>query len=100
MVHGHYKGRAAKKEAEAWFAVLPSSLTLQTRRPETGQTPRLGDHDWNTILTRWDLLQYDTLIADALNRAGWTGTAAICARVLRRAWCDRRRPALRLACVT
>src|ERR1700690_4302127 len=25
-----------------------------------------GDHDWNTILTRWDLLQYDTRIAAAL----------------------------------
>jgi hypothetical protein len=29
-----------------------------------------GDHDWNTILTRWDLLQYDTRIAAVLKLSG------------------------------
>ena len=27
-----------------------------------------GDHDWNTIFTRWDLLQYDTHIGGDAGR--------------------------------
>ena len=50
-----------------------------------------GDHDWNTILTRWGLLQYDTRIAAALRIAAWLGIAATCAWVAWRAWQDRRR---------
>jgi hypothetical protein len=53
-----------------------------------------GDHDWNTILTRWDLLQYDTRIAAAVRLIGWLGIAATCAWVLWRAWFDRRRAAV------
>src|SRR5262249_38433192 len=30
-----------------------------------------GDHDWNTILSRWGLLQYDTRIAAGLGVAAW-----------------------------
>jgi hypothetical protein len=52
-----------------------------------------GDHDWNTILTRWGLLQYDTRIAVALRLIAWLGIASTCAWVLWRAWQDRRRPA-------
>jgi hypothetical protein len=50
-----------------------------------------GDHDWFTIFSRWDLLQYDTRIAAALNLVGWVGIAAVCVWVLWRAWQDRRR---------
>jgi len=50
-----------------------------------------GDHDWNTILTRWDLLQYDIRIAAALRLVAWIGIAAACTWVLWRAWQDRRR---------
>jgi hypothetical protein len=53
-----------------------------------------GDHDWNTILTRWDLLQYDTRIAAAVSLVGWIGIAAACAWVLWRAWQDRGRVAV------
>ena len=45
-----------------------------------------GDHDWNTILTRWGLLQYDTRIAAVLRLAAWLGIAATCAWVAWRAW--------------
>jgi hypothetical protein len=58
-----------------------------------------GDHDWNTILTRWDLLQYDTRIAAALKLGAWTGIAAVCAWVLWRAWQDRERPAAQPDCL-
>ncbi|HOC56225.1 MAG TPA: hypothetical protein PKI20_11450 [Verrucomicrobiota bacterium] len=53
-----------------------------------------GNHDWNTIFSRWDLLQYDTRIAAAVTVTGWIGIAATCAWVAWRAWQDRRRLAL------
>jgi hypothetical protein len=58
-----------------------------------------GDHDWNTILNRWDLLQYDTRIAAALKLAGWIGIVAVCNWVLWRAWHDRRHPTAQPDCV-
>lgn len=51
-----------------------------------------GDHDWNTILSRWDWLAYDTRIAAGLKLVAWVGIAAVSAWVLWRAWLDRRRP--------
>jgi hypothetical protein len=53
-----------------------------------------GDHDWNTILSRWNLLQYDTRIAAAVTLVGWIGIAGTCAWVAWRAWQDRRRGAV------
>jgi len=50
-----------------------------------------GDHDWNTILTRWDILQYDTRIAAAVKTIGWLGMVGACAWVGWRAWRDRGR---------
>src|SRR6185503_6963725 len=35
-----------------------------------------GDHDWNTILARWDILMYETRIATALRIIGWIGIVA------------------------
>jgi hypothetical protein len=49
-----------------------------------------GDHDWNTILARWDILQYDTRIAASLQFAAWSGIALTGAWVLWRAWQDRK----------
>ena len=49
-----------------------------------------GDHDWNTILNRWDLLQWDIQIAAALRLGAWAGIAAVCLWVVWRAWRDRR----------
>jgi hypothetical protein len=49
-----------------------------------------GDHDWNTILARWDILQYDTRIAASLQFAAWSGIALTGAWVLGRAWQDRK----------
>lgn len=48
-----------------------------------------GDHDWNTILGRWNLLAYDTRLAGALTIAAWTGVAAVCAWVVWRWHRDR-----------
>ena len=52
-----------------------------------------GDHDWNTIFTRWNVLQYDVQIATAVKVIGWTGMLAACAWVCWRAWRDRGRSA-------
>ena len=53
-----------------------------------------GDHDWNTIFTRWDVLHYDTHIAAAVRLIGWIGITATCAWVIWRAWQDHRRSAV------
>jgi hypothetical protein len=73
---------------ENWFNIaryLADARALQL--PLVGG----GDHDWNTILSRWDLLQYDMRIAAALTLLAWSGIAATCAWVTWRAWHDRRR---------
>ena len=49
-----------------------------------------GDHDWNTILGRLNLLQFDTQIAGGLKVCGWVGTALVCAWVFYRAWQTKR----------
>lgn len=50
-----------------------------------------GDHDWNTILFRWNILSYDTQIAGVLKIIGWSGMALAVAWVAWRAWQDRQR---------
>jgi hypothetical protein len=37
-----------------------------------------GDQDWNTILARWDILMYDTRIADGLKTSAWIGFGVVC----------------------
>ncbi|MEJ0088698.1 MAG: hypothetical protein WDM80_02950 [Limisphaerales bacterium] len=51
-----------------------------------------GDHDWNTIFSRWHILSYDTEIAGVVKFIGWLGMAAACVWVGWRWWCDRNRP--------
>jgi hypothetical protein len=51
-----------------------------------------GDHDWNTILTRWNILEYDLNIASALKWISWFGMVTPILWVLWRFWNDRRRP--------
>jgi hypothetical protein len=48
-----------------------------------------GDHDWNTILGRWNLLQYDTQIASVITVVAWIGIVSACAWVLWRTWLSR-----------
>ena len=50
-----------------------------------------GDHDWNTIFTRWNVLQHDTDIARWVNGIGWTGMGLAALWVGWRWWCDRQR---------
>jgi hypothetical protein len=50
-----------------------------------------GDHDWNTILSRWGLLAYDGRIAAGLRVIAWLGIAASCVWLAYRAWQDRNR---------
>jgi hypothetical protein len=59
-----------------------------------------GDHDWFRILSRWGLLQHDTLIAAVLNTGAWLGMAMVCVVVLWRGWRDRHRRAEPSGCVT
>lgn len=50
-----------------------------------------GDHDWNRILSRWGMLEYDTRIAAILRVVAWSGIVVTCLGVLWLAWRDRRR---------
>ena len=51
-----------------------------------------GDHDWNTIFTRWNILQYDLNIAAAVKFTGWMGMGLAALWVGWRWWRDRQRP--------
>ena len=55
------------------------------------QLPLLGggDHDWNTIFSRWQVLQYDTDIANVVRFIGWTGMVLAVLWVGWRGWRDR-----------
>ena len=59
------------------------------------QLPLLGggDHDWNTIFTRWNVLQYDLDIAGTVKFIGWAGMRAAVLWVIWCWWRDRKRPA-------
>ncbi|HLP77351.1 MAG TPA: hypothetical protein VK327_10570 [Candidatus Paceibacterota bacterium] len=52
-----------------------------------------GDHDWNTILTRWNLLSYDTAIAGVVQVVGWLGMFSAVGFVVWRAFRDKDRAA-------
>jgi hypothetical protein len=51
-----------------------------------------GDHDWNTIFSRWNVLSYDTQIAGVVRCTGWTGMTIVALWVGWRWWRDRKRP--------
>ncbi len=51
-----------------------------------------GDHDWNTIFTRWNILQYDTKLAGVVRFIAWTGMTLAVLWVGLRSWADRNRP--------
>ena len=59
-----------------------------------------GDHDWHTILGRWNLLAWDTRIAAGLTVIAWLGMASACGWLLFRAWHDQRRQSDGLAVST
>ena len=90
---GHTLGIAA---ACIWFFENGFNIARYMADARKLELPLVGggDHDWNTILTRWDLLQYDTRIANALRLIGWFGIATTCTWVAWRAWQDRRRTTL------
>ncbi len=50
-----------------------------------------GEHDWNGILARWRLLQWDTRIGTGVEIIGWAGMLGTVVWVCWRAWRDRAR---------
>lgn len=50
-----------------------------------------GQHDWNTIFHRWNVLQYDTQIAAWVDAIGWVGMGVAGLWLAWQAWQDRRR---------
>lgn len=80
--------------AAVWFFENWINISRYMADARTLQLPLVGggDHDWNTILHRWDILQHDTSIAAAVKVGGWIGIAATCGWVAWKAWADRARP--------
>ena len=50
-----------------------------------------GDHDWNTIFGRWNVLGYDTRIANVVKITGWVGIILPALWIIWRYWNDRGR---------
>ncbi len=48
-----------------------------------------GDHDWNTILSRWGLLRHDLQIAAGIKVFAWVGIATSVSWLIWRTWQDR-----------
>lgn len=57
-----------------------------------------GDHDWNTIFTRWNVLQYDLDIAGVVRFIAWAGMLVAVLWVAWRWWRDRERSGAEESC--
>ena len=79
--------------AGVWFSENLFNIARYVADARSLELPLVGggDHDWNTILGRWSLLQFDTQIAGILRICGWVGTAVVCAWVIYRAWQTKRK---------
>ena len=79
--------------AAIWFFENWLNIARYMADARALQLPLVGgdDHDWNTIFTRWDILIYDTRIAEGVKIVGWIGIGATCLWVLWRAFQDRHR---------
>jgi hypothetical protein len=55
-----------------------------------------GDHDWNTILSRWGLLRHDVQIAAGIKVFAWVGIVTSVGWLIWRAWHDRNAGALQV----
>src|SRR4051812_15849294 len=58
-----------------WFFENFLNIARYMADARTLQLPLVGggDHDWNTILARWDILMYETRIAAVLRIIAWIG---------------------------
>jgi hypothetical protein len=50
-----------------------------------------GEHDWNEIFFRWNLLSNDTVIATLVKAIGWIGIGGTVGWLFWRGWQDRNR---------
>ena len=64
--------------AVVWFFENFLNIARYMADARTLQLPLVGggDHDWNTILANWDILMYDTRIANVLRVIGCIGLLA------------------------
>ncbi len=88
------KGQALAFAASViWFFENWLNIARYMADARALQLPLLGggDHDWNTIFTRWNVLQYDTEIAGAVKFIGWTGMLLAVLWSGWRWWRDRKR---------
>lgn len=92
MVSFWRKGRPlAMATAAVWFFENFLNISRYMADARKLELPLVGggDHDWNTIFARWNVLQFDDRIAAAVKTTGWIGIIAALLWALWRAWCDR-----------
>lgn len=77
--------------AVIWFFENWLNIARYMADARTQELPLVGggDHDWATILGRWNLMAHDTQIASMIQVIGWVGTAAACLWVVWRWWRGR-----------
>ena len=77
-----------------WFFENWLNIAHYMADARTLQLPLVGggDHDWNTIFSRWRLLAYDTEIAGIVKTIGWMGIVAASVWGAWRGWLDRQAP--------
>jgi len=51
-----------------------------------------GEHDWNNIFTRWDILESDTAVAGIVQICGWIGIALTWGWLAWRTFCAKSSP--------
>jgi hypothetical protein len=92
MVSFWRKGRAVEvAAATVWFFENWLNIAHYMADARKLELPLVGggDHDWNTIFARWDVLQHEIAISGVVKTTGWIGIGAACAWILWRWWRDR-----------
>ena len=93
MVSFWRKGRPlALAVAMVWFSENLLNIARYMADARKLDLPLVGggDHDWNTIFARWNVLQFDDRIAAGVNGVGWVGIGLTLAWVFWRFWSDCR----------
>jgi hypothetical protein len=93
-IHFWRTGRSLSLAASAiWFFESWLNIARYMADARTLELPLVGggNHDWNTIFSRWGVLQHDVTIATILQVNAWLGLIGVCVWVCWRYWQDRSR---------
>jgi hypothetical protein len=93
MVSFWRKGQAVSFAAAAiWFFENWLNIARYMADARALELPLLGggEHDWNDIFFRWNVLSQDVAIASATRFCGWLGIVSVAGWIFWRGWRDLR----------